>query len=148
MEVWVEYAQEVEKWDSYVDEEPSSERYIERHRARLRHPSWQDIREQLLWLCGNKCERCELQLQPKDLQVHHLHYDTLWYESYQDLQLLCPSCHYKADQERADEQARAHPQMTLEERIQHYMEIANRSSGQPDWPVSYGQARDRLLGWD
>jgi hypothetical protein len=82
------------------------------------------------------------------LQIHHLHYSTLWYESYQDLQVLCPSCHYEADEERAEEQARSHTHLSFEERVRRYMEIANRESGQSDWPVSYRQARDRILAMD
>ena len=145
MAVWLEYAREVKKWDDYVGRDPTSERYIQRWKARISHPSWIELREQLLWLCDNKCERCGLQLPPADLQVHHLHYDSLWYESYQDVQLLCRPCHYQADQERAEEQARSHVHLSFEERIHRYMEIANRGSGQRDWPVSYKAARDRLL---
>jgi hypothetical protein len=29
----------------------------------------------------------------RDLQVHHLHYDSLWFEHEDDLQVLCFQCH-------------------------------------------------------
>lgn len=39
----------------------------------------------------NKCELCG----SKDkLQVHHLHYRTLYKEQYTDLQVLCDNCHW------------------------------------------------------
>lgn len=144
MDTWLEYAAEVESWDEYVAENPCPETYLERWQARLRHPSWTEKREWMLWLCSGKCERCGTRPHSSELQLHHIHYDSLWYESHQDLQLLCPPCHRKADLERAEEQASRHTDMPLHERALRYMEIANRGSGQTDWPVSYQQALDRL----
>ena len=144
MDAWLEYQETVFSWDDYVGTNPTPETYTERWQARIRHPSWKEKREALLWLCKNKCERCGTQPNPSELQVHHIHYDTLWYESFQDLELLCPPCHRKADRERAEEQADKHQDMTLHERALRYMEIANRGSGQTNWPVSYEQAFSRL----
>lgn len=148
MDTWVEYRNEVEEWNGYVLDSPSPERYSERWQARLRHPSWQEKREFLIWLCESKCERCHVLHHPSELQLHHLHYDSLWYESHQDLELLCASCHRQADRERADEQAAQYPALSLDERARRYMEIANRWSGQRDWPVSYQQAIAKLTCGD
>lgn len=140
MEPWQEYADLVQHWDDYVGLNPCPGTYLERWQARIKHPSWQQKREFFLWACHGRCERCGTNPHTKELQLHHLHYETLWYESHQDLQLLCPPCHYKADEERAEQQARSNQSMDISARARRYMEIANRNSGQADWPVSYRQA--------
>lgn len=48
--------------------------------------------------CG-RCERCKKK--SRRLEVHHLTYERLGRERDEDLQALCPSCHKKADKERA-----------------------------------------------
>lgn len=145
MEPWLEYANTVQRWDDHVAANPCAETYLERWQARINHPSWQQKREFLIWACHGRCERCGINPNTRELQLHHLHYDTLWYESHKDLQLLCPPCHYKADEERAEEQALRNTHLSIPARAHRYMEIANRWSGQPDWPVSYKEALRKVL---
>ncbi len=147
--LWTEYAELVAYYDELVEEDPSSDTYTERWQARIRHPSWEQKRQDFLWYTDAHCERCETRQQPKDLQLHHLHYDTLWYENNSDLELLCPSCHREADRERADEQAhRFKHKLSVEQRALNYMAIANKWSGQADWPVTYMEALERVTEMD
>lgn len=37
-----------------------------------------------------ECEKCE---SPFRIQVHHIHYRSLWHERLSDLQLICKRCH-------------------------------------------------------
>ncbi len=148
-EDWLEYAELVRAHDAEVEEKPGRDSYIERWRARTRHESWQARRQAFLWYTNETCERCGSRQRSADLQLHHLHYDTLWYENNSDLELLCPSCHRIADEERAEEQAASRGRdISLEQRALNYMEIANRWSGQDGWPVSYTQALERVTELD
>ncbi len=113
--------------------------------ARTRHASWQQKREDFIWYTNGLCERCGTRPPPKDLQLHHIHYRTLWYENNSDLELLCPSCHAIADRERAQAAARRkRSEHSVERRALNYMYLANRFSGQKDWPVSYMEAVERI----
>ncbi len=113
--------------------------------ARMRHDSWQQRRDAFIWYTNGLCERCGTRPRPDDLQLHHIHYRTMWYENNSDLELLCPSCHRIADQERAEAAAeRRRDSETVERRALHYMQLANRFSGQKDWPVTYSQALERI----
>lgn len=142
---WEEYADLVDYYDGIVEAKPCSETFATRWQARIRHASWEQKRQDFLWYTDGRCERCDTRQRPQDLQLHHLHYDTLWYENNSDLELLCPKCHREADRERADEQAAQQESIwSIEERARHYMEIANRWSGQPDWPVSYKEALEAV----
>jgi len=137
-----EYEEIIRYWDGLVEADPCRETYTQRWRARLKHPSWEDRRQSFLWYTHARCEDCGIQPDPKDLQLHHLHYDTLWYENNNDLQLLCPGCHRIADEARAEEALAKTTSLSLEERAHAYMETANRWSGQRDWPISFRQALD------
>jgi hypothetical protein len=139
---WIEYAETVAYWDDLVETNPNPETYRARWQARLRHPSWAEKREAFLWYTGNRCEGCNTLQKPDDLQLHHWHYNTLWYENNEDLELLCPTCHRRADKER--EANTSTIPMTAPERAIAYMEAANRFSGQTDWPVTYQQALDAV----
>jgi hypothetical protein len=137
---WVEYAELVDYWDGVVEANPNPESYKLRWQARLRHPSWQEKREAFFFYTNYRCERCNSLEKADDLELHHLHYDTLWYEKNCDLELLCPACHRSADKER-----RSYiNSMSVSERAFAYMEFANRFSGQPDWPVTYQQALEAV----
>jgi hypothetical protein len=50
-------------------------------------------------LRGKKCERCPSTC---DLELHHLTYERFGREQPSDLQILCPVCHDRADQERME----------------------------------------------
>lgn len=62
----------------------------------LRSAKWAKVKIKVYKRFGKKCAKCSA---TKSLQVHHLHYRTLGIERYQDLQILCASCH-KLEHER------------------------------------------------
>lgn len=52
---------------------------------------WSSLRERYIIIFGKYCEYCG----DTGTQVHHLYYDTLGNESFEDVVLLCESCHKK-----------------------------------------------------
>lgn len=60
----------------------------------LQSEEWKSKREAKLDDCCSRCE-CEGGCFRQATQIHHLHYDTLGNESFDDLQALCPKCHMK-----------------------------------------------------
>ncbi len=158
MDAWVEYQELVAEHSRRVadissrkgvTDEQKREAWKANWSARTRHESWKQKRDDFLWYTNGCCERCGNRPPPKDLQLHHIHYRTLWYENNSDLELLCPSCHAIADQERASLAAKKQRQdYTVESRALTYMQLANRFSGQKDWPVTYTQALERIRDLD
>jgi len=63
----------------------------------IRSSDWRKKRERALKLFGRKCKKCGCE---KNLEVHHLNYDNLYYESTCDVEILCTSCHKPADFDR------------------------------------------------
>jgi hypothetical protein len=59
---------------------------------------WRKIRAFALNRAKYRCERCYRRYK---LQVHHKTYDRLYNERLDDLEVLCPTCHKKADKERS-----------------------------------------------
>lgn len=51
---------------------------------------WYFKRNQKLDSVNRRCARCRSR---KNLEVHHLHYRTLWHERHTDLEVLCRTCH-------------------------------------------------------
>lgn len=66
---------------------------------------WAEKRAQKLAEAGYCCQRCGLSQYSVDLQVHHLTYKNFGHEPMEDLQVVCPECHFFADAERELEQA-------------------------------------------
>ena len=62
------------------------------YKAYIRSDEWKALRQKKLEACQQKCE-CEGGCYRESTQVHHLHYNTLGNESFQDLQALCAKCH-------------------------------------------------------
>ena len=60
----------------------------------LQSEEWKTKRRAKLDDCRGRCE-CEGGCFRQATQIHHLHYDTLGNESFDDLQALCPKCHMK-----------------------------------------------------
>lgn len=58
---------------------------------------WQKRRFAKLEEAEHCCQYCG---EPDFLSVHHLNYDHLGYEDSKDLVVLCPSCHWVADELR------------------------------------------------
>src|SRR5687767_3642617 len=69
-------------------------------------PHWHAFRQEALAAARYLCQRCKSN---QDLEVHHLHYDTLGHESLNDVEVLCVSCHALADKERKKQRARQYP---------------------------------------
>lgn len=64
------------------------------YKAYMRSDEWKALREKKLEACQHKCE-CEGGCYREATQIHHLHYETLGDESFEDLQALCAKCHMK-----------------------------------------------------
>jgi hypothetical protein len=56
----------------------------------LQTEHWRITRLLLFRRVGKRCVQCAAR---QRLQVHHLHYRTLWHESQVDLRVLCDTCH-------------------------------------------------------
>jgi 5-methylcytosine-specific restriction endonuclease McrA len=65
--------------------------------AYLLSDTWRRKRQRKFKQVGRKCELCG---SVRQLEVHHLHYDSLGKEKLADLQVLCVTCHPIADEER------------------------------------------------
>ncbi len=61
-----------------------------KYRDYLKSSEWVQLRIDLLKFRGYKCERCGV---TKNLHVHHLHYDNIFKEEPEDLEILCDKCH-------------------------------------------------------
>ena len=59
--------------------------------------AWEEKRQEAICRAGHKCQSCG---RTRDLEVHHLHYNTLFDERPEDLQVLCVRCHKIADEQR------------------------------------------------
>lgn len=66
--------------------------------AYIKSKKWDDFRKKAIVNAGRKCEMCGSK--NKLLQVHHKHYRTIGAESFNDVEVLCLSCHRTADHDR------------------------------------------------
>jgi hypothetical protein len=57
----------------------------------LLSPQWAERRQAVLDRAGGRCERCGTEAER--LEVHHLHYRTIFRETPEDLQAVCRPCH-------------------------------------------------------
>ena len=53
---------------------------------------WKSIKSRLFILLGKYCERCGSK---ERIQVHHITYERLFNERFDDLEILCENCHKK-----------------------------------------------------
>jgi hypothetical protein len=60
----------------------------------LRSDHWHALRLWALALAGYRCLRCK---KGGRLDVHHRHYQTLWRETPDDVEVLCRTCHEVAE---------------------------------------------------
>ena len=58
---------------------------------------WRNKRLFALHKAGHRCDKCASKL---NLEVHHLTYENLYDQKPEDLTVLCPRCHKKADRKR------------------------------------------------
>ena len=67
----------------------------------LSGPHWRRMKSCVGTLVGNRCEACGRESEDGErLQLHHKHYKTVGRERLEDVELLCPECHPKADMHR------------------------------------------------
>jgi len=59
----------------------------------LESKQWLEIRVELLYTRGCKCEKCKKDFEPQKLQIHHITYDRLFNELPSDLLVVCGRCH-------------------------------------------------------
>ena len=64
----------------------------------IKSESWANKRAFALYKANYTCQHCKEQ--GKNLEVHHKHYDTLYRERLNDVEVLCKSCHSNADRRR------------------------------------------------
>lgn len=69
----------------------------------IRSARWKRKRAHRIYLSGGECESCGTSVRESNLEVHHLHYETLGRELMSDLEVLCKPCHDKADRARESE---------------------------------------------
>jgi 5-methylcytosine-specific restriction endonuclease McrA len=58
----------------------------------LQSEMWQDKKNLILEIAEYKCQKCGSK---KNLQVHHLNYDSVGNENQHDVIVLCKNCHEK-----------------------------------------------------
>jgi hypothetical protein len=63
-----------------------------KYRDYLLSSEWVQLRIDLIKFRGYICERCP---NIKNLHVHHKHYDNIFNEEPEDLEIICSSCHAK-----------------------------------------------------
>ncbi len=63
------------------------------YRSYILSREWQIKADRLKCLANWTCERCGRGGNNKTLHAHHRHYETLYYETRDDLECLCASCH-------------------------------------------------------
>jgi predicted HNH restriction endonuclease len=68
----------------------------QRYWAVLKSERWKQLRAEVITETGGRCETCNY-LGRNRLHLHHKHYRTLGEETRSDVELLCNSCHKKAD---------------------------------------------------
>lgn len=73
--------------------------FPDRYQQHISSARWRELKNQILKLRGNRCQRCGHE--NASLDLHHLHYRSLGNEQPEDVELLCPECHVRADKERA-----------------------------------------------
>ena len=76
----------------------------EEYHAYIRSSEWKALRKKVIEKAGFSCQKCgAFFFGGNGLDVHHLHYRTLFNERPGDLQALCRECHEKADDERKED---------------------------------------------
>lgn len=60
----------------------------------IKSVEWKNKRKFAIKMRGNRCEECDTE---GYLEVHHIHYKTLYHERLNDIEVLCEECHIEAD---------------------------------------------------
>jgi hypothetical protein len=72
------------------DQEEKTPRKSVVYKEYLASPKWSETKRRIRHRNGGRCERC---LTNEGQNLHHLTYETVGYERYQDIMLLCKGCH-------------------------------------------------------
>jgi hypothetical protein len=73
--------------------------FPDRYHQHVSSAQWKILKREVIEQRGNRCERCGQV--SASLELHHVHYRSLGSEQPDDVELLCPECHTKADEARA-----------------------------------------------
>lgn len=80
-----------------VEEEVEEEKPLfSSYRSYLYSPHWRKFRLKAIEHYGNVCSWCGANDEKIKMNVHHISYDNLGNETFEDVILLCPTCHSKA----------------------------------------------------
>jgi 5-methylcytosine-specific restriction endonuclease McrA len=105
-------------------------------------PEWKQKKTRIIRQRGHRCERCgNDQL---DLQLHHLTYARFRNEHDEDLQLLCRSCHEKADRVREENTRYANAKETYLTKKYGSGSIPSYADAEFDEWLERKQERDRI----
>jgi 5-methylcytosine-specific restriction endonuclease McrA len=63
----------------------------------LRSKEWREKRKEFLEEANYECSECG---EKKNLQVHHLNYDCVGEEDFDDVEVLCKECHQNKELEK------------------------------------------------
>ncbi len=69
----------------------SKTEFFKEYNKYLKSNDWKMRKKEFIRMADYKCETCEEE--DKILHVHHLHYRSLGNESFEDVLVLCISCH-------------------------------------------------------
>jgi hypothetical protein len=72
--------------------------FPDRYHQRISSVQWKSLKREIIKQRGNGCERCGQV--SASLALHHVHYRSLGSEQPEDVELLCPECHTRADEAR------------------------------------------------
>ncbi len=73
--------------------------FPDRYHQYISGAQWKTLKRKVIEQRGSRCQRCG-QVSPS-LALHHVHYRSLGSEQPEDVELLCPECHTRADEARA-----------------------------------------------
>lgn len=106
---------------------------------------WKRFRAYAIEQAGGKCAKCGISKWSAKLEVHHITYERLKRERLQDVVVLCPACHEKADEVRRDDVRRRNWRALQDARLNGW---ATKVYGE-DWQETedYGEVQNRFVYW-
>jgi len=83
-----------------MKEWPALKKYHVSHRAYILSEEWRELSLLTRKRDGYRCKQCGA---TSNLNVHHLHYNTLYHETLEDLVTVCQPCHKEIHQHHKEE---------------------------------------------
>lgn len=118
------------------------------YRQHMASPAWRTTRKAAIARAGRRCQRCGATDLGVRLEVHHTTYERLGRERPEDLLVLCPPCHGRADEERAIDgrkrSARALSAARGDARVEGWARACFGDDAY-DWPEDYAERFDDWL---